>query len=331
MREHEDDLLKKFSQVIVFYENARLAYSFVQDAIEDTMIRGIPTSAIIYGVSGTGKSTLCEHFEKIYGKSSAVEDAGGVEFTTTVINFEIPAEITIKGMARNMLIALGDAAPTGSSEQMTYKLITVLKTAQVQVIFLDEIQRLCYATTKEVRFRALQWLVSLANKLKIAIILVGTEECADLPNYNQAFRRRFQTLIELKEFTFSQAANSDYMGTLKALDEALYSISKLPRGLHLHDPSISAALYLATGGNLEFLRAIIYKALKRRLRSTDNTGLQKEDFLAACEYMNLPTIADLNPFAVPLPDALHAIDQYRIDLLAQKEKERAKIIKAMRP
>jgi predicted AAA+ superfamily ATPase len=319
MKNTHDEILAAFSKVIVFHEGARRAYSLVQDAIEDTLNRGIPTSAMLYGVSGTGKSTLLEHFENIYGQTVyEVEDDGG-SCLKPVIYFETPAEITIKGMARNMLIELGDPSPTGSAEQMTYKLTTLLRTAKTKVIFLDEIQRLVYQNQRGIRVKALQWLVSLGNKLKIAVILAGTEECAALSQYNKAFRRRYQTLIELREFIFSEAPDSDYLGTLRALDEAVHSISGLPSALRFHDPATAARLYIATRGNLEYLRSIMYKALKRRLKLSRDSGLTQEDFIAACEYMDLPKLSDINPFLVSLPDALNMIDKHRIDQLKLKK------------
>jgi hypothetical protein len=185
-------------------------------------------------------------------------------------------------------------------------LITRLHTLGVEVVFLDEIQRLCTTSADKIRPSALGWIASFCNDLKKPVVLAGTEECRFItktPNC-EPFANRYPHMVVLNVFTYETQLSSEYHRTLEKLDETLNEISPMRNEVHLHDADIAAALFVATCGNLKWLRTIIYSALAHSLKRTAEYGLCRADFLYACDQLDLFfNLGSENPFSLDLTQA----------------------------
>ncbi|VVO07001.1 hypothetical protein PS712_03144 [Pseudomonas fluorescens] len=299
--ETKNTLLQSFSETTVYFPKFAKAYSMVQNAIEMTFNSQSANSAIICGRSGTGKTTLCMHLFTHYKRMYDEELPSGVFKRTTTVYFEIPEPVTIKQMAEDMLIALGVTNAKGSVAHLTSMLITQLKTMGVKVVFLDEIQRLCLPSADKVRVPALGWIVSFCNRLKIPVILAGTQECRGITAYLQAFATRYTYMVVLNYFTYEPRPDSDYHRTLKKLDEIVQELRPSPNSIHFYDADIAAGLFVATSGHLKYLRTIIYRALDRCWTRDDENGLTREDFLYACDQLDEEfSLHTANPFLLNL-------------------------------
>ncbi|MFK7699331.1 TniB family NTP-binding protein [Pseudomonas caspiana] len=306
MEFERQQVLKTFKSKIVFHPRYRQAFSQIQNAIENTEALGEPVCALLCGPSGTGKSTLCNYFRKLYTGNSEAHREDGVYVNLPVFYCEVPSPATVKGLITNMLRLLINATPSGTVEKLTHQLITCLKTSQVRIIFLDEIQRLCITTVAEkVRLDSLQWIVSLLNGSGIPVILSGTGLCRDIRREDEAFENRYPYFAELSDFSYETGDNSDYFATLKHLDTAMYQLAPLEKGVHLNDPTIAAPLFVGTRGNLKRMRVVINDALKTCLCRKERLELTADDFITACQYVALPkSLSDGNPFLLSYDEAL---------------------------
>ncbi|WP_186007486.1 TniB family NTP-binding protein [Pseudomonas kilonensis] len=306
-------IVKAFKAKIVFHPRYRQAFSQIQNAIENTEALGEPVCALLCGPSGTGKSTLCHYFRKIYSGDSVLRRNDGIYVNLPVFYCEVPPSATVKGLITNMLRMLIDETPNGTIEKLTHQLITCLKTCQVKMIFLDEIQRLCITTVSEkVRLDSLQWIVSLLNWSGIPVILSGTELCRDIRREDEAFENRYPYFAELSHFTYETGNRSDFFATLQHLDTSMYEIAALGKGVHLNDPTIAAPLFVGTRGNLKRMRLIINDALKTCLRRDEPRELKVSDFFTACEYIDLPkNLSDGNPYDQSYDNSLKFILDYQ--------------------
>ncbi|PMU07227.1 MULTISPECIES: TniB family NTP-binding protein [unclassified Pseudomonas] len=305
-------IVKAFKARIVFHPRYRQACSQIQNAIENTEALDEPVCALLCGPSGTGKSTLCHYFRKLYNGNSVIRGDDGTYANLPVFYCEVPSPTTVKGLITNMLRFLIDETPNGTIEKLTHQLITCMKTCHVKVIFLDEIQRLCITTVAEkVRLDSLQWIVSLLNGSGIPVILSGTELCRDIRREDEAFENRYPYFAELSHFTYDAKVDSDFFATLKHLDIAMYEIAELAKGVHLNDPTIAAPLFIGTSGNLKRMRLIINDALKTCLRRGVPRTLKASDFSTACQYVDLPNnLSDGNPFFQSYDDLMKLILDY---------------------
>jgi hypothetical protein len=313
MNSHVRATLDKFKRRVIFFGSYKRAFSQIENAIENTRALGEPTCAILCGPSGTGKSTLCRYFEKFHSSDPVIRREDGVYTQLPVFYCEVPSPTTVRGLISRMLSLLIDDIPNGTVERLTHRLITCLKTAGVKVIFLDEIQLLCVHTVSEkIRLDSLQWIVSVLNTSGIPIILSGTELCRDIRKSHEPFAMRYPYFAELSDFEYGCVNNADYVVILKKLDLAMYEIAELGCGLHLNDPTIAAALYVGTCGNLKRIRLIISDALKYCLQRGDPRELKMEDFCRACEVIDLPkNLAATNPFELSYTDARELISDFQ--------------------
>lgn len=145
-------------------------------------------------------------------------------------------------------------------------------------------------------------------------MLSGTEDCERLLTMTSSgapFIRRYCYNATLDYFKYCEHVNSEYYLTLRGLDQQLYDLAELSGEVHLHDLSIMVPLYVATTGNLEYLRQIIYEALKIALLR-EPVILQRIDFIDACNTLWLPInlATHANPFNLSIAESLDLIGKH---------------------
>ncbi|MFJ2548216.1 TniB family NTP-binding protein [Pseudomonas sp. NPDC087612] len=294
-------LLREFSQITIYFPEFAIAFSKLCNAIELCNLNKSPMSAIICGHSGVGKTTLLyEAFIK-YAQKSPEEKADGIYIRDKAVYFEVPEPITIRELVDNMLIRLGVTNARGSVAHLTSMLITQLQTKGTQVIFLDEIQRLCFSNADKVRVPILNWLTNFMNKLEIPVILAGTQECRYITNYDQPFASRYPWMIVLNPLEYERRPDSHYHRILEKFDETMHELWPMASEVHLNDVEIGAQLFIATSGNLKQISMILILAFYRCLGRAKSCGLTREDLKYACDQLILDhNLTSHNPFLLDL-------------------------------
>lgn len=316
MKSEASGAVAKFSKLAVFFPSYQFAYSQLSKAVEATEIRKTASCAFIIGPSGTGKSRLCELFTESFAAPYEEFDGDGVYKIITALYCIVPAPVTIKGICTTLLKRLGVYPPHGDVHALNELLLDRLKKCRVRVIILDEIQRLLKPEAEKSRSVTLDWLVTLLSKSEIPIMLAGTEECKYLlyeqrKQGHSPFIRRYCYVAYLEHFAFSELESSDFYMTLKVLDQQLYDLMEFSGEVHLHDLLILAPLYVASVGNLEYLRQIVYEAVINAQTRHANV-LTRQDFIEACRCLSLPKQLSetRNPFSISLTECLTLIAEY---------------------
>jgi len=312
--ELRNKVLKAFAEQTVFFPSYQFAYSQLHKAMEATELRKTASCAFLIGRSGSGKSRLCELFIDAFGPPHEEPCEGGVIKIIPALYCLVPAPVTIKGICITLLKELGVYAPHPNVHALNVLLVERLKKCRVKVLILDEIQRLLKPDAEKARDVTLDWLVALLTISGIPIMLSGTEECESLlkdAGGQSPFTRRYCYSARLEHFQFSELANSDYYLTLKGLDQQLYRLANFTGDIHLQDLSIMAPLYVASVGNLEYLRQIIHEAASIALTRTPH-ALKRVDFVDACCCLTLPKNLkkSSNPFNLSLSESLELIEKY---------------------
>lgn len=291
----DSEKLQQFSRHIVLFPAYHHAYALLKKSIEMTQQRGIPTSAMIVGPSGCGKSTLCELFRDSFGGSH--ENINPTEIATIRPAFfcTVPSPVTVKSFAITILRELGCKDTRGDTVELTYRVMELLRTCSVQVCVFDEFQWLARPELEKHAVVVIDWLITLINYTKIPIILAGLPECKDILEKREAFARRYPYIIEFNYLDYSESPYSDYVTLLTKLDEYLYTNGGLQQGLHLTDTDISAQLYAATQGSLEYIRLILHGAFQSALVQ-GRKGLCHTDFSNTFPLLNIKRSLFNNPF-----------------------------------
>ncbi|EJM76161.1 hypothetical protein PMI31_01509 [Pseudomonas sp. GM55] len=306
----------EFNEQTVFFPSYQFAYSQLSKAVEATKLRKTASCAFIIGPSGSGKSRLCELFTGSFNPPYIECDEGGIFKIITALYCIVPAPVTIKGICTTLLKTLGVYPPHGDVHALNELLLDRLKKCRVRVVILDEIQRLLKPDAEKSRGVTLDWLVTLLSKSEIPIMLAGTEECELLLKEQRKqsfspFIRRYCYVAYLEHFKFSELDTSEYYMTLKVLDQQLYNLMKFEGDVHLHELMIMAPLYVASVGNLEYLRQIVHEAVINSL-TRNATTLTRQDFFEACRCLNLSKqlCETKNPFTLTLSECLALIAKH---------------------
>ncbi|MNO67999.1 hypothetical protein D3C76_588170 [compost metagenome] len=313
--QEKNNVLKNFSEAAVYFPKFAKAYSIAYSAIEMSINTASANAAIICGPSGAGKTTLCKQLIDQYDRNYHEESPGGVFHRKTTVYFEVPEPVTIRQLVEEMLHKVGVSTCKGSIAHLTSMLITQLGTLGVEVVFLDEIQRLCLPSADKIRMPTLGWIVSFCNRLQKPVMLAGTEECRYITQFSDAFANRYPNMIVLNFFNYEPRADSDYHRTLEKLDELMHTLRPMQSAVHLHDADIAAGLYVGTSGNLKWLRILIYRALEHCLIRDDGTALRREDFLyASCQLNSKLNLHTNNPFLLDLSQSRELIQTSKAKL-----------------
>ncbi len=311
-------LLRQFSQITIYFPEFAIAFSKLCNAIELCNLNKSPMSAIICGRSGVGKTTLLyEAFAK-YSREFPEEKSDGIYNREKAVYFEVPEPVTIKQLVEDMLIKLGVTDARGSVAHLTSMLIRLLQTKGTEVIFLDEIQRLCLPHAEKIRIPALNWLVSFIDYLGVPVILAGTQECRNITDYLEPFASRYPWMIVLNQLEYERRPDSHYHRILEKFDEAMHELWPMASEVHLNDIEIAAPLFVATAGNLKQISIILIMAFYRCLSRDISSGLTREDLKYACDQFTLDhNLATHNPFLLDLLVCSQ--------IIANTEKERNKL------
>lgn len=270
-------------------------------SMESTAIRGIPMCTLLVGPSGSGKSTLAKYFLSELPQPYEEEQADGLHKIIPSLYSLVPSPITIKTFARTLLLDISVIGCKGDTVELTRELVRKIQLCKMKVIFFDEIQNLAKPAAVRTRILTLDWIVSLLGMIGIPIILCGTEECLTLLDDHKPFARRYPYVSKLNHLKYEENEYSEFKMTLKGLDERMYSIANLSNGIHLTDKTISLPLYIASRGNLEYLRQILHEALSNAL-NRGRGKLEHDDFVLACNSLSLPLLKHTkeNPFQLSI-------------------------------
>lgn len=280
--------LQRYNQQVVFFKNYRSSYALILKAIETTQLRGTPNCALITGPSGTGKSTLLSFTQAAYPSEHYVHSEHDKRLIIPVVKCTLPPAATVKAFVKTILRSLHCDKIQGDTVDLIFRLTTLLRTAQVQVVLIDEFQFLIKKDACKTQEAVINCLVMLIDQTGIPFILVGRDEedtdslyyrsCETLIYKRADLARRFPFHAKLDLLAYSDLQNSEYQTVLAELDAQLFTIGELGPGTHLTDSGIGERIYLASSGNIEQIKLITFNALQLCL--TQNHKGLSIDFLA---------------------------------------------------
>lgn len=304
-----DEKIRHFEQQIVIFHGYRQAYAKIEMAIESTRLRGIPTSAVLTGPSGAGKSTLSKIFRDSFPAPYEKVTPAGIHRIVPAFYCSVPPKVTIKSFCKVALEGLECSDTHGDTVDLELRIIELIKTCETKIIIIDEFQTLADPENDKQLKGLIGWLLGIINRITIPIIAVGTKECKSIIYKESRLARRFPFLAELNYFEFSQDQDSDYTTLIQRLDSKLYEIGNLKPGIHLTDPNICAPLFVATQGNLEYIRQILSRAFTTCLQRS-NKRLTIADLHDACATieLGLSLSKEENPFNLNISTCYGLID-----------------------
>lgn len=219
---------------------------------------GYPEGLLITGLSGAGKSTIKEEYERKYPK----QDLGEITVIPVLV-VETPPGPTVKNFAEAILLALGDPLHfQGSAEHKTQRIYYFLKLCKVELLMIDEFQHFIVHAKRNETLRVTDWLKNLINQARIPVVLFGLPISEKILRLNVQLARRFSARYYLRPFSIDgERETLEYRGVLKVIEEML----PLP-SVPLSSPTMAKRFYYASFGLIDYIAKIVEQAVVRALK-----------------------------------------------------------------
>jgi GTPase SAR1 family protein len=277
------------SRLIIKHPGFNQAYQLLKDAYLFNEQTGLSKNYWLVGPSGTGKTTLMDMLVKEF---PPVDQADRKSIPVLAIN--IPALPTIKNLAEEMLVQLGDPLfHRGSAIDKTIRILNLIKACDTKLILFDEMQHFVDRGRKRAPAEVADWLKTLIDKAQISTVIMGLERTQIILDANEQLRRRFSRRIDLKPFDLECATSrSHFLGVIKKIDAVLAMASPL----NLQQEGIAKQLHFATNGIMDYIVKLMlgayHVAVSHDLPGIDRECLEK----AFSESVWVEGVDKLNPF-----------------------------------
>ncbi|MHC5779583.1 TniB family NTP-binding protein [Nostoc sp.] len=211
-------------------------------------------SGRIVGESRTGKTMGCDAYRL---RHKPKQEVGKPPLVPIAFLEDIPSDCSAKDLFNEILKHLKYQMSKGTVSEIRERTFRVLKGCGVEMLIIDEADRLKPKTFAEVR--------DIFDKLEIAVILVGTDRLDAVIKRDEQVYNRFRACHRFGKFS-----GEDFKRTVEIWEK---QILKLPVASNLYSKTMLKTLGEATGGYIGLLDMILRESAIRALKK----GLQKVD------------------------------------------------------
>jgi len=277
------------SRLIIKHPAFNEAYQLLKEAYLFNQQTGLTKNYWVVGPTGTGKTTLMDMLVKEFPPVERVDRK-----SLPVLAINIPALPTIKNLAEEMLVQLGDPIfYRGSAIDKTIRILHLIKVCNVRLILFDEMQHFVDRGHKRAPAEVADWLKTLIDKAQVSTVIMGLERTQIILDANEQLRRRFCRRIDLKPFDLEcPTSRSHFLGVIKKIDEALAMLSPLD----LQQDGIVRQLHFATNGTMDYMVKLMLGAyqivINRHLPGIDRQCLEQ----AFSDSIWVEGVGKMNPF-----------------------------------
>lgn len=228
---------------------------------------GEPECGLVMGDTGAGKTTLIRWYNADH--PSYRVDEGKI---VPVLTATIPIPATMKNMATELLLQLGDPyADKGTLETRTRRLRKLLHECRTELIVLDEFQHFIDRRTERVILDVSDWLKNLITNTRIPVVLVGLQQSARVLQANEQLQRRFSGEMELQTFnTRSQGRAKALHKLINIVDKDAAEVLGAKSNLIKHAEKI---LYATNGRISEIMKLLSHAAQEAARRGSNSITL----------------------------------------------------------
>lgn len=248
-----DNAVKKLEQ----------AYKYADEAVE-------PICVAVIGESRTGKSRVLEEMAARYPRKRKKNG-----LYVPILRVTAPSKPTVKGLAELMLQRMGDPKwSSGTENAKTMRLQKLIHETEMSMIMIDEFQHFQDKGTEKVMHHVADWLKTLVDECKVALVVAGLPACSAVLSQNEQLDGRFLAPAFMPRFDWMNEDHRDeFVAILGAFHEELSKHFDMP---DLTDEDMAFRCYCAAGGLMGYLtkhlRQAVWDAIDqdRRIISLDD-------------------------------------------------------------
>lgn len=271
MSQHQYNIV---SNILIPHTSFNAAISRISQCLKVADGSAEPICIAIIGESRAGKTRVLEHMEAQYPRTRL--DDG---LRITILRVTTPANPTVKGLASEILAALGDLMPDkGTERNMTRRIVTLVRESGTRMIMVDEFQHFFDKEKNRVKHHVADWFKVLVDTCKVALVVSGLPSCQAVLNQNEQLAGRFLAPIHMPRFDWKDnALRNEFIAILDAFQNGLPQFD-LPQ---LDSDEMAFRFYCATGGLIGYMAKILRQAIWTALDSETNQ-ITLDDL--ACAY-----------------------------------------------
>ncbi|MCK9621782.1 MAG: TniB family NTP-binding protein [Methylobacter sp.] len=279
------------SRLIIKHPAFNEAYQLLKEAYLFNQQTGLTKNYWVVGPTGTGKTTLMDMLVKEFPPVDRVDRK-----SIPILAINIPALPTIKNLAEEILVQLGDPLfHRGSAIDKTIRILHLIKACDIKLILFDEMQHFVDRGHKRAPAEVADWLKTLIDKAQVSTVIMGLERTQIILDANEQLRRRFCRRIDLKPFDLEcPTSRSHFLGVIKKIDEALAMSSRLD----LQQDGIVRQLHFATNGTMDYMVKLMLGAyqiaINRNMPGIDRQCLEQ----AFSDSIWVEGVGKMNPFSL---------------------------------
>lgn len=194
-----------------------------------------------------------------------------------VLSTKAPAKPTVKGLAEQMLLKIGDPMfNKGTELTKTQRLQMLMEQCGTKMVIVDEFQHFIDKGSAKVAYHVADWLKILVDECKVAVVVAGLPSCRGVLEQNSQLDGRFMAPVVMPRFDWANGEHRDeFVAILGAFEESIAKHFELP---NLTSDEMAFRVYCATGGLIGYLakilRTSVWNAVDGKQHSIDLTALR---------------------------------------------------------
>ncbi|WP_016836199.1 TniB family NTP-binding protein [Herbaspirillum lusitanum] len=248
------DAIKQFQDAYLMFPAFQAAFEQMESNLKLYRATGMAQSLLVFGESGTGKTSLGELFAGRYPKEVLIE-----RDLIPVLHVSIPAAATIAGTVESVLARLGDPEPErGTVSVKTARAVKIAKGCGVEMLLFDEAQHIQDRGHSKSQYFVGDWLKTFMDALKLPVTLMGLPRTQSLLQVNEQLRRRFTHRLSLSTTGDGRETTND---DSLALFTSLASVLPLPLDPRPYTwQELGVRLHFSTDGRIAYVKQLLISA-----------------------------------------------------------------------
>ena len=205
---------------VLFMETGRSVQAFVR--IDDLLNRGweegFCRGLLMLGSSRVGKSHIVRNYMRL-----RVDEQPDINMRPNIVLVEVPPGCTLKSFVAELLSALGDPAPDlGSQTEKTTRVGEAIGLAEVDLLIVDEMQRLIDSDTDKVKAEVASWLTAFLNRRLCPMLMVGERTTERVFRGKRHTKGRTLGAFYIEPYDWAKAPDQqEFRGVLHLMDKRL--------------------------------------------------------------------------------------------------------------
>jgi hypothetical protein len=222
----------------------------------------------------------------------------GLVTSLPCLYLELPSRPTINSVAAAILDRM-EVSTGGKGPELQQRILATLQSRDTRLVILDEFQNFANKGAEKTKVETCNWIKYMLNQSRITFLLSGEPINKKIITPFTQLSARYPYRISLSDLAYSADPHSEFRTILALLSAELVKLGELHSDLFLADEHMSAAIYMASGGNMRCIRRLLHGAFKRSLLRGDGT-LTNLDFSSTLQELDLSARIQkkINPFLI---------------------------------